>query len=592
MNDVPHAPGSPRADEEAPAGLRGNLGWLVEELNSTLDLDAVLTRVAQQVRGEIDFDHFAILLIDDLGQELHFRFAVGYPEEITRNWRFGLGQGIVGTAARESRSVRVDDARSEPRYIRGVDGVLSELAVPLVVRGRTIGVLDVASRQPAHFTREAEDLLHTIAGPLANAIENARLYGNLRDHARTLSLLHELSRELTSILDKERLLTKVAQAVKRLIDYQLFSVMLWNERTQRLEHEFSMRYDERLVHKEAFPLGYGICGTAAALRQAIRVPNVHLDPRYVSWNHGIAVNSELVVPLLFEDRLVGVLDLESIEYNAFSEWHEQMLSTLASSIVIALENARLYERVREQERAVQEDIYTAGEIQRGLLPSVAPAVAGLELAFLTEPARQIGGDFYDFLPYDENRLAIAVGDAAGKGVSGALFGALSVGILRGQVVQTPAEPAEMLALLNEHLCQPRLDNRFLALCYLVYDARTRSVAMACAGFPRPYLVRQGIVEELPVEGLALGIFPGVAYSQRVVGLAPGDTLVITSDGVDDMGDPEGEPFGRARLREVLRGMPGWDARSIAREILSATNAHAEGGDPDDDRTVVVLRAIS
>lgn len=585
LHDDPSRPESASLD----GGLRGNLGRLVEELNSTLDLDAVLARVAVQVQREIDYDHFAVLLLDDLGQELHFRFGVGYPQEITRHWRFGLGQGIVGTAAREARAVLVDDASSEPRYIRGVDGVNSELAVPLVVRGRTIGVLDVASRTRSHFTADDQALLQALASPLANAIENARLYGNLRQHAQTLSLLHELSRELTSILDLDRLLTKVAQAVKRLIDYQLFSVMLWDERSQRLRHEFSMRYDERLAQKEAFPLGYGICGTAAALRQPIRVPNVHLDPRYVSWNHGVAVNSELVVPLIFEDRLVGVLDLESIEYNAFSEWHEQMLATLASTIVIALENARLYERVREQERAVQDDIHTAREIQHGLLPSIAPAVRNLELAFRTVPARQLGGDFYDFLPYDGDRLAIAIGDAAGKGVSGALFGALSVGILRGQVVQTPVEPAAMLALLNEHLCQPRLDNRFLALCYAVYDARAQSVALACAGFPRPFLVRRGRVEEIPVEGLALGILPGVVYAQRSIALEPGDAIVVTSDGVDDMGSPSGEPFGRERLRVLLEHAAGWEARAIVSQILAATDAHAAGGDPDDDRTVVVLR---
>lgn len=592
---TPGRPHSAGASDQPGGGLGDGalerLGRLIENLGASLELDEVLQRIATGLEQEVPYDTFSILLLDELGHELHIRFAVGLPAEIVDNWRFGLGQGIVGTAAKLGEPVRVDDSAHDPRYIAGSEGIAAELAIPLVVRGRTIGVLDVGSREPGRFSEDHQRFLGYVAGPLANAIENARLYGNLREQARTLSLLHELSRELTAILETKVLLGRVAELIRRLIDYQLFSVMLWNEENQRLEAAFSLCYDERLAPKSGFPLGYGISGTAAALRQAIRVPNVHLDPRYVEWGHGVQVNSELVVPLVYEGRLLGVIDLESREYNAFTLQHEQMLSTLASSIAIALENARLYERVREQERRTQDDLDTARQIQAGLLPDEPPPVSGLEIGFASRPARQLGGDFYDFLPYDEHRLAIAVGDAAGKGTSGALYGALCVGILRGQVVQTPAPPAQMLAMLNDQLCQPQLANRFLALAFGVYDARTRQLELACGGFPRPWLLRGGQVEELAVEGLALGIACPASYDQLAVTLAPGDVIVLCSDGVDDMSSPADEPYGRPRLARLLADIGSRPPAEIVDAILRATNRHAgPRPEPDDDRTVVVLRA--
>ena len=191
----------------------------------------------------------------------------------------------------------------------------------------------------------------------------ARSYADLLEQAQTLALLDDVSRELTAILDLEELLRRIAQRVKRLMDYQLFCVMLWNERTQLLEHSFSLRYDERIVEKGGFPLGYGLCGTAALLRQPVRVPEVALDSRYVRCGHGVDVRSELVVPLLIQDRLIGVLDLESTSPAAFTAHHERMLTTLASPVAIALENARLYERVRENERRLAHDLAMAPRLK-------------------------------------------------------------------------------------------------------------------------------------------------------------------------------------------------------------------------------------
>jgi sigma-B regulation protein RsbU (phosphoserine phosphatase) len=570
----------------------GFLADLVKDLGSTLELDQLLLRVANGVKRFVDYDTFAVLLVDDLGRELYFHFALGYSEHVVKNWRFGMGQGIVGVVAQTQELLRVGDVTSDPRYIGAADAkVRSEMAIPLVVKGRTVGVLDVASPSADHFGAADEHLLTFLAGHLANSIENARLYASVRDQARTLSLLHESSRELTSILDRNKLLRTVADLVKRLIDYQLFSVMLWCDETQVLEHTFSKGFDEGFCKKDGFPLGFGVTGTAAALRQPIRVPNIHLNPHYQNCGHSVAVQSEMAVPLVFKDRLIGVMDLESVEYNAFTEQHEQMLSTLASYVAVALENARLYEKLAEDERRLESDLDTAREMQKGLLPDSVPQTPGLEVGFAYEPARQLGGDFYDFLSYGPDRLAFAVGDVDGKGTPAALYGSLAVGILRGHVVEHQCEPSEMLWEMNRQLGKHRIDNRFVAMTFGVFDGKSLKLSLGNAGFPRPVLVRDGEVEELKVEGMPLGMFPEVTHESLEIQLRPDDLVVTFSDGIYEPIDQNREEFGARKLRALLVQNATRSAQQIADEVLRSTEMYVRDSADADDRTVVVLKVL-
>ncbi len=565
---------------------------LVEGLGSTLELDELLRRVSDDVERLVHYDTFAVLLLEDLGQELYFHFAAGFPEDVVQKWKFGMGQGLVGTAAQNQQILRVGDVKEDARYIGAAPQVRAEMAIPLIVQGRTIGVLDVGSEHPDHFTERHERLLTFLAGQLANSIENARLYSSVRNQARTLSLLHESSRELTSILDRDKLLRTIAVLVKRLIDYQLFSVMLWNESTQVLEHTFSLGFDSGFCKKDGFALGYGVTGNAAALRQAIRVPNVHLNPHYTDCGHGVEVHSELAVPLVFKDRLIGVLDLESVEYNAFTEQHEQMLSTLASYIAVALENARLYEKVSEDERRLESDLETAREIQKGLLPGSVPPIEGLEVGFGYQPARQLGGDFYDFLPYGPQRLAVAVGDVAGKGTPAALYGSLAVGLLRGRVVEKAWAPGEMLGEINRQLVRHQIDNRFVAMMFGVLDRSDCSLTLANAGLPRPLLVRGGKVEELQVDGVPLGMFSAVQHKQLRIELRPGDVVVMSSDGIYESMGRDREEFGVRKLQALLVEQADRPASEIADAVLRSAELYVrDTSNESDDRTVVVLKIV-
>lgn len=411
------------------------------------------------------------------------------------------------------------------------------------------------------------------------------------EQAKTLTLLYDVSRELTSILDREELLRRIAQRVKRMVNYHVFSVMLWNEETQLLESVFGMKYENSVEVCMKLPLRVGITGMAAATRRPIRVDDVTKDERFVQCEHGVHPRSELVIPLLLQDRLIGVLDLESTESSAFTAENERMLSTLGSFIAVALENARLYEETRDNEVRLQDDLNTAREIQRQLLPHGARGIPGLDLAAAYLPARTLGGDFYDFLPYGEGKLAVALGDVSGKGTAAALFGSLAIGTLRELVVSSPTGPATMLEMLNRRMYGARLDARFIALIFAAYDARARRLTLANAGGPYPTLIRGGKTTELRAEGVPLGLFASVEYEETVIELQPGDAVVFASDGIVEAMNPQDEEFGSARLHAILaEHSAAASASELSERIVSATDRHSgPGTSAHDDRTLLVLR---
>jgi phosphoserine phosphatase RsbU/P len=411
------------------------------------------------------------------------------------------------------------------------------------------------------------------------------------EQAQSIALLYEISHELTSILDREELLRRIAERVKKLVNYHVFTVMLWNESTQMLESVFSQRYENALPSRFQMPLHQGITGTAAAERRTIRVVDVRLDPRYVSCGEEVEVRSELVVPLLLRDRLVGILDLESTMPHAFSAEHERLLNILGSYIAVALENSRLFEDARENQTRMMNDLETAREIQRQLLPSGAKEIPGLDLATAYVPARELGGDFYDLLPYGVGRLAIANGDVSGKGTAAALYGSLAIGILRELVHDNEVSPAEMLEQLNGRLLAARLDARFIAMQFAVYDAALRELTIANAGGTLPLLIRNREVTEINVAGMPLGLLPEAEYEQVTLSLSTGDVVVFASDGIHESMNKEQEEYGVDRLKALLSTVASSDpGYKVAQRIVKATDEHTGPGRlPHDDRTLLILR---
>jgi sigma-B regulation protein RsbU (phosphoserine phosphatase) len=488
------------------------------------------------VRKVIDYEIFAILLLNEKTQELRFRFQVGYPPEFAER-RIKVGEGVTGRAAQLRQAVLVDDVTADPAYIAAIPNVRAELAVPLVSKNRVIGVIDLEAREPGYFTEEHSRLLTLVASRIAAGIENAQLYTRTTRQARILTLLNEIACELSSILNLDELLNRIAELLRRLIDYQMFSILLLDASGEKLQHRFSLRFRENIHLKHEVPLGRGIVGHAAESKQAVLVPDVKKDPRYIEANP--ETRSELAVPLIYKDKVIGVLDLEHTRRGFFTEEHQRTITTLAAQVAIALENARLYEEIARQERRLERDLALARELQVRLLPQAQPKLAHLDVAAKFVPARAIGGDLYDFIPYSLSRMGIVVGDVSGKGAPAAIYAALVSGILRSHAPIEPL-PAEMLSAVNMSLAERRIEAQFVSLIYALWDDENRTLTVANSGLPRPIYVHGGKNEVIEATGLPLGLFDETDYDEFRFRMKPGDMFVFFSDGILDARNRNGE----------------------------------------------------
>ncbi len=559
---------------------------VADVVNTTLDLDTTLRRVAEVVRKIVDFEIFAILLLNEKQQELYIKFSIGYMSEVAERARVRVGEGVTGLAAERREAVLVNDTTTAAHYIDAVPNVRSELALPLIVKNKVIGVIDIESPIPNHFTEEHKQVLTLIASRVAVHIENARLYTRTSRQAKTLLLLNEIARELTSILNLDDVLKRVGELLNRVLDYQMFSILLVDPTGEKLQHRFALRYQENVQLKHDVPMGRGLVGYAAQTGEAVLVPDVKKDPRYFLLNP--ETRSELAVPLIYKERVIGVLDLEHVKRNFFNEEHKRTITTLAAQIAIAIENARLYEQIARQEKRLERDLALARELQFRLLPPAVPKLANLEVAARSISARQIGGDFYDFLNYSAGRTAFVVGDVSGKGAPAAIYAALVSGILRSHAPMEPGA-AEMLSAINLSLGERRIEAQFVSIICAVWDDARRTLLLANSGLPRPVFCRNGKVQIIEATGLPLGLFEEADYDEFTFQAKPGDLFVFFSDGILDATGKKGELFGREGVEAIIAQSGHKSAAQVMEAINKAVGDYSKPGDAFDDQTVVVLK---
>lgn len=583
-------PGTTDAGEAAQ--LLVTLFELGREVTSVLDLDELFEKIPQLLARLTSFQAFAVWLLDDKRQDLYIAYSVGYPEDVKRTFRLAVGQGIVGTVVAEGRSLVVDDVLTDPRYVGAISGVRSQMAVPLRRKKRIIGALNLYGEREAQFTARDEALLRQFGAHVAVAIENARLFEREKAYAETFETLAEIGREVGAILDLEQLLERVATLAHKMVAYRTFGIFLLDEGRGILEHKLAIRYGD----VTGFPhlkLGEGLIGHAALTKQVINVPDVSRDPRYLPWVADC--RSELAVPLLVKDRCIGVMDLESPEYDAFGKQDVEVLSALASQVAVAIENARLYEQLRANEERIERELQFARRVQAALLPTGLPKrLRGVDVAAHFSPARELGGDFHDFLSPESNSLVVAVGDVSGKGVPAALYSVFAAELVRSRTFRRRYmperfSPAGVLMSINTILYERQLENYYCTLCYAYFDLKRRTLTMANSGLPYVLKCTAEACSAIELPGLPLGSFPGVSYDQIVVELSAGDIYVLYTDGITETFNAADEEFGTARLEEIVHARRAQPAADIVQAIVDAVEGFRGDQPQGDDMTVVVVK---
>jgi sigma-B regulation protein RsbU (phosphoserine phosphatase) len=575
------------------------LSALGREVTSVLHVDELLQKLPELIARLTKFQAFAVYLLDHDKQELSIAYSVGYPDPPAKRPRLKVGEGLVGAAVAEGRPILVNDVRADARYVEAVPGSRAELVVPLRRKGRVIGALNLLNDASGCFSEIDEAMLRQFGAHVAVALENARLFEKERQYAGTLETLADMAREFGAILDLDQLLTRIASLTRKVIDYRTFGILLLNDHTQELELKTAVCYGDQAMATR-IKLGLGLVGHAALHKEPVIVPDVSKDPRYIKVVDD--ARSELVIPLLVKDRCIGVFDLESPELNAFDKSHAEILTLLASQAAVAIENARLYETIRANEVRLEKEIRFAQRVQAALLPELPKRVKGVDVAARFEPARELGGDLYDFLTPEPNGLVVAVGDVSGKGVPAALYSAFAGELVRSRTFRrrlTPdrSSPASVLASMNTILYERQLEEYYCTLCYAAFDFKRRTVTLANSGLPYPIRCAPtgqpaeptSAPSQIELPGVPLGAFAGSSYDELTFDLAPGELFVFCTDGVFEANDPLGREFGAARLLRVIDESRQKSARDVVDAIVAAVHEFRGDAAPTDDMTAVVIR---
>jgi sigma-B regulation protein RsbU (phosphoserine phosphatase) len=343
-------------------------------------------------------------------------------------------------------------------------------------------------------------------------------------------------------------------------------------------------------------LGDGLLGYAALHKEPVLVDDVTQDPRYIKAVED--VRSELVIPLLVKDRCIGVFDLESPELGAFTKKHVELLTLLAAQAAVSIENARLYEEIRNNELRLEREMRFAQRVQLALLPQELPKrLRGVDVSWHFDPARELGGDIYDFLSPEPHTLVVAVGDVSGKGVPAALYSAFAGELVRGRTFRRRLEtrrstPGVVLTAMNRILHERQLEEYYCTLCYAMFDLRRRQVTFANSGLPFPVRYSGGKAAQLPMPGVPLGSFAGSTYDELTVDLETGDVFVFCSDGIFEAFNEQGQEFGAGGIIEAVERTHQASAKQIVAAIFGAMQAFRGDAEQSDDQTVVAVKITS
>jgi serine phosphatase RsbU (regulator of sigma subunit) len=430
---------------------------------------------------------------------------------------------------------------------------------------------------------DAEDALNRVS---RLEEENRRLRRALEE----LAVLNEIASAICSTMSLDRMVESMVEKCVHHLKVEQGAVMLLREEEADAPFQTMVRKTDSAANVVPYHFGGQLTGWMLKNRRPLLINDLKSDPRFQAVGPAdFPIRSLLSVPLVLKGRLIGLLNVFNRQgREGFTEEDQRLLGIIAAQSAQAIENARLYEEEQTLLR-VQEELRLAYEIQTNLLPKASPEVAGYDIAGKSIPAQDVGGDYYDFIPMDDRRLAICLGDVSGKGMPAALLMANVQATVRGQTLLS-LSPGECVRRSNTLLFRSTDIQRFVTFFYGILDTGENRFSYSNAGHNHPLLFsadREPL--RLGTGGLVLGIMEDVPFGEKEVSFNPGDLLVIYSDGITEAMDAQEEDFGEERLIAVAREHREDSCRELIEKVLQAVRRHAGNVPQMDDMTLVAIR---
>ena len=415
--------------------------------------------------------------------------------------------------------------------------------------------------------------------------ENFRLQRAVEE----LGILNEIAVAINSSMALERILDLITQRCVHHLRTEQGAVLLLEEQKAERPFQTLCRVGDTSHKRLPFRLDDQLAGWMLKYRAPLLINDLRSDPRFATGVGDLfPVRSLLCVPLVCKGRMTGLLAVFNKKNGAsFTEDDQRLLSIIASESGQVIDNARLAEQEKTLLR-VQEELRLAYEIQNNLLPKDPPRLAGYDIAGKSVPAKEVGGDYFDFLAVEENRLAFCLGDVSGKGLPAALLMANLQAAVRSQTM-AGTSLTSCLERANSLLFRNTSPEKFATLFFGCLDAAGHVLHYCNAGHNHPYLIGEKAEPlRLSAGGLALGCFESFPFEENQVDLNPGDRLVVFSDGISEAMNRANEEFSEARVCELAVAHRG-AAAELIETILQSVNAHAGDRPQMDDMTLVVVQ---
>jgi serine phosphatase RsbU (regulator of sigma subunit) len=579
---------------------------VLRRATAELSLSHTLSTALERIASLLGVQRVAVYLREGDGLQAAAAQGLAGPHPVVAAVLLELALG----PGRGRGALVVEDARSDPRLerVRQIveeTGIESILAAPLVAGEEVIGLL---AAYPGARRLDAEagqlDLLAALAGHLAAAVQNARLHEQAKElgarleealtaesaERRRLDGLYEVSRSFAQSLSLDETMEAVTRAAVESLGVDAAVLRVPDSRGEAMITQAIHVGNPRVEEAARIMLSRAQVISRSALQRIFaRGQPLHLDraaARALGGSFELLIpflekgSTAVVIPVATPDEVLATLSLISLDPAApIDDETVAAALSLAGQAALAVDNARLYQQQKQ----------FADSMQRSLLPRELPDVAGLEIGIVYESSARmdVGGDLYDYLPLDDGRLALVLGDVTGHGVDAAADMAMAKFVFRSRAREHP-EPADFLAHATDVVSGEIGFGKFITLLYLTVDAASGAVAGAAAGHPPPrVLARDGTVSELALAGLALGIEPGQTYRESRSTLAPGDAVVLFTDGVVEARRGP-ELYGSERLHAFLAAHHDRPPQELAEALVQDCRRFG-GGELADDCAVVVLR---
>jgi sigma-B regulation protein RsbU (phosphoserine phosphatase) len=413
-----------------------------------------------------------------------------------------------------------------------------------------------------------------------------------------LRLLLDITKKISRSLDLQEVLHLVMDTLGSLIHYDAAGIYILKCRAMR---PGAASNDPRVFHTEAvrgydiddlmelrLKIGEGIIGHVAQSGEPIISPDVRTDPRYV--NAREETRSEMVAPIISNDEVIGVFDLESDRLNAYTTDDLQVLLLLASQVAIIIEKVMLHEQLIEKKR-LEGQLEVARQVQLELLPASDPQLEGFDICAWNFSTEEVSGDYYDWVSIYEDQIGVVIADVSGKGVPAALLMAFLRASLRA-AIHIGYAPHISMAKVNYLLWESIERNQFVTAFYGVLDASNRTLAYTNAGHNPPLLMdADGTARFIERGGLPLGMFRDTRYYEYYQAIEPGQILVLYTDGATEANGANGEEYGRDRLEAAVRAGRHLSARDLITAIQQDVLAWTDGRGASDDMTFFIVKAL-